>query len=353
MMTEYQYFLSGNAPELYPADVRMGMLYYGDASTDLLLLPKRYPYEAEWGCIISTNILNRTEYPMPKRLRLEWLSVVEQRFFSIDTPLPTELMEQMWQEGSTDEDGYTHIVVGMAPGGGVAVWLVGGWRSALVAWMHAEEKQMTIEEFMPGTPMGTLEQYCAYYINNSTRAKEHIEKYGLPAANLYDNLMRQYDYRYRVDFLLWADDEQEWYEFDAAAVEADGEPLPALDYVEDKLIDGTFDRRHDGRLMDYHRAGLPQRTGIEWHLGKSRCTLYFWFDDRRLRVLIDLFCTLSDPFEFVLRVDPWGNQYQLLIGSGGRLHAVNESAYQYIVFKDGFELQRSDNYDQPRGAWIW
>lgn len=32
---------------------------------------------------------------------------------------------------------------------------------------------------------------------------------------------------------------------------------------------------------------------------------------------------------------------------------INESTYQLIVFKNKFEYFRSENYDQPRGAWIW
>lgn len=32
---------------------------------------------------------------------------------------------------------------------------------------------------------------------------------------------------------------------------------------------------------------------------------------------------------------------------------ISESAYQLLVLKDKFEYYRSENYNQPKGAWIW
>ena len=59
--------------------------------------------------------------------------------------------------------------------------------------------------------------------------------------------------------------------------------------------------------------------------------------------------------EFMIRIDVEQNKYELALYRYGlkEPQVINESAYQLIVFKNKFEHFRSENYDQPRGAWIW
>ncbi len=59
--------------------------------------------------------------------------------------------------------------------------------------------------------------------------------------------------------------------------------------------------------------------------------------------------------DFIIRIDPYKKKYQLALYRYGlkKPVTISEDAYQMIVFKDLFEYYRSDNYDQPDGAWDW
>ena len=49
--SEYEIFVSGNAPRLYPTDTYFGLLYYGP--DEVIEIPKLYPYSGEWGNVLS------------------------------------------------------------------------------------------------------------------------------------------------------------------------------------------------------------------------------------------------------------------------------------------------------------
>lgn len=59
--------------------------------------------------------------------------------------------------------------------------------------------------------------------------------------------------------------------------------------------------------------------------------------------------------DFIIKIDAENKKYELALYRQGLKEPVviPESAYQLIVFKNKFEDYRSENYNQPRGAWIW
>jgi hypothetical protein len=81
---------------------------------------------------------------MPHKLDMVWLSVVEQQFYSIESNLPVSKLQTIWD--GYDPYTFSHIVVGMAPYGGVALWVVGESKSVLVDWMHAERYQVLFKD---------------------------------------------------------------------------------------------------------------------------------------------------------------------------------------------------------------
>lgn len=350
-MLQYSVKVSGSAPELFPTDTFFGLLYF--TRNEALEIPKRYPYSGEWGQVLSTQLLERIEYPMPRVLDMVWLSIVERQFYSIQCRLPFEKMEALWQQ--TDEESeearFEHIVVGMAPYGGVAIWTHGEKKSDLVAWMQAEEIEVEMADFMPMNPTVTLDENCDFYINNDSRVKENLEKNGLPPRHLYDKYMQQFTYRYVPLFEHWNEDKKEWTKY------KEEEILPEFDYIEEALFDGTHDKLHDGGLMNYHEAGKPKKLAVTWHIKKSEYSAYFWFEDEEICAIFDRFYGAhpETQTDFMIRIDAERNKYELALYRYGlkEPQVISESAYQLIVFKNKFEYYRSENYNQPRGAWIW
>lgn len=344
---EYAYLVSGNAPILYPADTCFGLLYYND--TESLEIPKCYPYSGEWGSILSTVSQERVKFPVPQKIDMVWLSVVERQFYSVEKELPSTEIEDIFNHFGNDC--YSHVVVGMAPYGGLALWIVGIHKAILVTWMHAETFEMDFDTFMPESTMRSLEEYCKYYIRNDLSIKENLEQNGLPPHHLFDNYMKQFSYRYLPLFGQWDKEKDEWQEY------CEEGTVPEFEYIEEALFDGTHDKLHDGGLMKYHEAGKPKKLAVQWHIKKSEYTAYFWFEDEEIRSAFDHFYGAhpETKTDFIIHIDAEKNKYELALYRYGigKPRVIPERVYQLLVFKNRFECYRSNNYNQERGAWVW
>lgn len=359
MSQQYKILVSGTAPVLYPVDTFFGLLWFG--KDEALEVPKKYPFQGEWGQPISIHIMEREYYPVPGMLDLVWLSIVERKFYSLVKMLSTERLEELFsqQDDESGEPQFEHIVVGMAPYGGVALWVNGIKKSVLVDWLKAEETQVDMKDFMPLNPNVTLDENCDFYINNDDAVRENLDVNGLPARDLFDRYMQQFCYRYLVMFERWDKDEERWVkpELDEEGLPVDGKPVPEFDFIEEALWDGTHDKLHDGGLMSYHNAGKPKKLAIQWHIKKSQYTAYLWFEDEGIRSAFERFygAHRDTKVDFIIRIDAKKKKYELALYRYGLKEpmVIGEDAYQMIVFKNKFEHYRSENYDQPRGAWIW
>ncbi len=344
----FEYYVSGSAPKLYPTDTFFGLLWYSKDKS--LEIPKCYPYQGEWGSILSTHILNQEYFPMPTKLDMVYLSLVEKKFYSIEKNLPTEKMEKLWNQKDKEmgDQLFSHIVVGMAPYGGVALWFVGYKKSILIDWFQAEEIKVNMSRFVPTNPDITLEGYCNYYIDNNEQVKNNLLKNGLPDKNQFNNYMKQFCYKYKPEFGTFNNDEEQEFSQDN---------LAKLDYVEESLFDGTLDKIHENNLLEYHNAGVPQKISITWHKNETKYTVYFWFDEKEMFNIYNEFYASGkeSKAEFIIRIDIEGKKFQLYLLNNetkteGLLYG---NAYQLIAFKDGYSYCESYNYNQPKGAWVW
>ena len=357
--------VTGNAPIVFPTEIFFAVLWQNDE--DAMTIQPLHPFSGEWGQPLSIQLTAQDETVLPQKIDMVWLSITERRFYSIVELLPIKQLDVLFhqelpqkQQDEIDEDEedannaiYEQIVVGMAPYGNVAVWTYGKIKSTLVAWMHGEETQVDMTDFVPTSPTMTIDEICDFYINNDLRVKENLQTNGLPPRDLFDNYMKQFTYRYLPMFGHWEEDEEKWQPY----TEEEQETNPKLDYIEEALYDGTHDKLHDGGLLNYHEAGKPKKLAVKWHIKKSEYTAYFWFEDEAIRAVFDKFYGIhpDTKTDFVIHIDPEKKKYELALYRYGMNEPkpISEDAYQLIVFKNKFEHFRSDNYDQPRGAWIW
>ena len=216
------------------------------------------------------------------------------------------------------------LSIGTAPYGGVAIWSTEKLKSKLLQWIKADA------------------------LLNQKEAKETINT---PPRDIFDNYMKQFSYRYMMSFEHWDEEKNEWKKYN------DEEIIPELDYIEEALFDGTHDKLHDGGLMNYHEAGKPKKLAVKWHVKKSEYTAYFWFEDEEIRAIFDRFYGAhpETKTDFMIRIDSDNKKFELAFYRYGlkEPQVISESAYQLLVFKNKFEYFRSENYNQPRGAWIW
>lgn len=343
--------VSGSAPALYPTDLFFGLLYYN--SKEALEIPKRYPFKGDWGQVLSSHYLESDDYSLPGVIDMIYLSIIERKFYSIFSVLPLVKLQILCQQidADTSSPKFSHIVVGMAPYGGVAVWTYGFKKSVLVTWLKAYEIEVEMKDFMPINPTVTLEETCDFYINNDSNIKENYVKNGLPPRHLFDKYMQQFTYRYLPLFEQWDEDKGEWQKYDEEDI------LPEFEYIEESLFDGTHDKLHDDGLLNYHEAGKPKKLAVKWHIKNSEFTAYLWFEDEEICRIYDRFYGAhpDTKTDFMIRIDSEKDKYELALYRYGlkEPQVISESAYQLIVFKNKFECFRSENYNQPTGAWIW
>ena len=347
------FLVSGNAPTLYPAETFFGLIYCSDE--DAIEIPYQSPLQGEWGKPLSNVFEEPKSHDIPKKLDLVYLSIVEKKFYSLEGFIPLESFKIGWEaiQKSVYDGNMPHVVVGLAPYGLVSFWIVGDNKSALVFVSHAVETLVPMSEFYPTAPNIKLEDICTRYLNRNIKAKQNLETNGLPPRDLFDNYMKQFTYRYLPIFEHWNEDEEEWLKY----TKEEQETKPELDYIEEALFDGTHDKLHDGGLLHYHEAGKPKKLAVKWYIKKSEYTAYFWFEDEAIRAFFDRFYGIHPDTntDFILHIDPVKKKYELSLFRYGLQEPkiIPENVYQLIVFKNKFEHFRSENYDQPRGAWIW
>src|SRR5690625_6974339 len=76
--------------------------------------------------MISSHIVGPDLKPLPDRLKITFLSYLEDQFYEGVFDLPYETILSLFKEQSTNGGPeYHRIMVGVAPGGYVAVWLKG------------------------------------------------------------------------------------------------------------------------------------------------------------------------------------------------------------------------------------
>lgn len=331
-MNNMEYQISGSAFEGCPIDMIYGLVYTED---DVLEIPKRYPFMLGWGKPESFSITDQSPKSFPLGLELCYLSISEQKFYEARIEFPDNLFELMW------EPGMEYITFGMAPRGKIAVWISGVKKSVLVCAIGAEETEVDMSVIAPYNPTISLQKYCAQYESNF-KDNQSLD------LDIFDSNVKQYNYKYAVITRS----------FDETGKDTDKNQIHVeFDWIEDSLSDGTYDKLHDGRLNAYHMGGLPCKCNIALHKGKTEWQASIWFSENIWAKIFDRFYGAhpETKVDFIIRIDAENKKYELALYRQGLKEPVviPESAYQLIVFKNKFEDYRSENYNQPRGAWIW
>jgi len=358
---KYEIQVSGMAPRLYPTIIGSSRLWYSDK--EALRVPPEFPFSGKWSAVPRESIFSRQDYfPMPRSMNLLWLSLVEYKCYYLAVDLKPE-MEELWRSNVDTAGNYlfTHLVVGMAPYGGVALWMSGSRKSILIDWMKSREAPEVAERFIPAKKNMTLREYCDYYIGDNKEIQENLNNCGLPSQDLYDGYMQQFKYRYVVRFENWDEYGFEnsegcvvhWTESEISKWKANFE----LHYLWELLYDGTYDKVNDGRLFSYHTAGKPNKLRLEWHLGESDYMAYIWLDSGILSDVFGDSCGSDSDADtdFIIRIDPVKYKFEISLHreGAGEPVLIPEEAYQVIVFKDTYRIFYSENYAQPRNAWSW
>ncbi|HSD05675.1 DUF2931 family protein [Flavobacterium sp.] len=141
LIDNYKWVLIVSCPKFYPAD-----------NYQVSLLNKKekgYTFVnseniEEWGGL-STDIDSQTGYKyVPDSLIVSWNCRIDMLSYELKTKLPYEKMQQFFENPIKKDDtsiiSYNKIVVGMAPGGNVTVWMRAQNILTVIAKFKAENK---------------------------------------------------------------------------------------------------------------------------------------------------------------------------------------------------------------------
>lgn len=126
--TKFEWEATESAPKRYPMEIIKGtFIYHGEAEQGLYI-PSGGTLKAGWGIPISHHVVGDRLKPLPDRLKITFFSYAEKQFYQGEFNLPYEKILALFREGvaaNREEPTYSGIMVGIAPGGAVAVWVEG------------------------------------------------------------------------------------------------------------------------------------------------------------------------------------------------------------------------------------
>ena len=126
---EYEWGISVNAPIGYPIHVYAGRVGPQYITSDLWCSTE----EPDWGSAYVNEGNDPKE--LPKDIDIVWFSFIENCFYNLQAPLDYEKIEKVFKEGFEQRirygelyhTTYNGLVVGLAPGGTVVVWVGKGY----------------------------------------------------------------------------------------------------------------------------------------------------------------------------------------------------------------------------------
>lgn len=344
MINRYDISVAGNAPTGLPADI--AFLLLGRRSEEQICAIRKFPFIGPWGCNGRNDLHFTEQIPLPDYLDTVYLSAIEKKFYSLETALDVNLIKTYRDKYmSLDGEQKLSFIVGFAPYGIVVLWLYYPKKQYIIGVYQGEEIEVDMEDFLPNNPNILLDKICDHYVKTEERVNSEVIK-SMLNENFFQKLMHQFSYRYAIEFV--SNDSKDYQDFINKY---------ELKSITDSLIDGTFNKLNDGSLLHYHKGGVVQKNSIEWIHGKNQYSCCFFFNELQIQSIFERFYGAhpETKTDFIIRIDAENKKYELSLFRQGLKEPVRipESAYQLIVFKNKFEDYRSDNYNQPRGAWIW
>lgn len=298
-------------------------------------IPIAFPAKTDWGEIIPDEkfVINTGE---DIYIELGWTAIqtYQTYYFRAKLPIPSEVIRSPL---------FT-LIIGLGNLGEISLWLYNDTKNILLLYTHGVNISDKVTDDMiskvhfidvHGNHIKSLEELC----KNDLHLFNDYKRLNTINVNCIENRMKRYSYRYDIK------------------IKQTHENI----IVSDFLFDGTFDKISTNELCSYHEAGKVRRLLISWLMRDTEdvdeFTAYFWFNEEEITKIFERFYWAHPEIkaDFIIRIDAENKKYELALYRQGLKEPVviPESAYQLIVFKNKFEDYRSENYNQPRGAWIW
>ncbi|CAZ94495.1 DUF2931 family protein [Zobellia galactanivorans] len=170
------------APEHYPIGIYQGGFITED--DEYFMIPNGGVVSNGWGNSGSTWVTGPDFKPVPNKLKIIWISYTENQFYFGDFNLPTDKITELFEKGYINEHGkhktYNNLIVCLAPGGAVSVFIMGAGTSIEIGHYQAIKTEVAMGDFKPSAKI-SLDEYVQNRKNEfSDETKKVIAQEGIP-----------------------------------------------------------------------------------------------------------------------------------------------------------------------------
>ena len=291
--------------------------------------------QGDWGDIYPMVVITKERFPLPIKLKLRWITLVDLKCYELETELDTPRMEEMWSEQSRLYPDYPfkYIVVGITAYGQVTLWL----RSTInqVLFQRYTANQVEYNEMESPVYSGLK--------GNEEEMKSRL------TIEQYESVMKQYSYRY-VPLEEYFDGKN-WLRYD---LNDERYQNIMVNCVEDKRIDGTFDFTDSDNVMKYHATGMPKRITVRWEEDGDPYFAHFWLDPHYVKLFFESFDKMfpGTPVDLKIRLDVKANRFEVAMAANDLTPRAFIST-QFIVLKYQEEIARSEYFNKEEDDWRW
>jgi Protein of unknown function (DUF2931) len=195
---KYEWLPTYSAPEVAPVEIYEGALLQN--SKTIVKIKNWGVFNPGWGKTSGTAVVGDAKKPLPDSLNITWLSMVENAFYTINTPLPKDKIEELFKKGflsiySNKPRTYDELVVGFAPKGFVVVWLVGEKEQVEIGTFKASKIAIPLEKVSPADAYMFAADYAKKSLADLPRKiQEDIKSIDLE-ANQWEKFHKKYVWR--------------------------------------------------------------------------------------------------------------------------------------------------------------
>ncbi len=197
--TEFDWYAVASAPLNYPMEVRWGEFRYHGTENTGLLIPSGGTLRQGWGESFSAYVVGPKFKPLPDRVEVTFYSYAEKQFYYGEFDLPYEKILQLFQqrEENFPDKSYDSILLGIAPGGAVSVWLQGSI-STEVFFGYAKkiDRDPSIGFGLPFTSPEQANNYIESALAEAVTPEQlaYIKQYG-PPFGAWERFRKLYKWR--------------------------------------------------------------------------------------------------------------------------------------------------------------
>lgn len=183
-MTKFEWYAVATAPRDYPMEVINGTFYYKGQESGLWI-PSGGTLNEGWGESASVYVVGPEFKPLPDRVEVKFYSYTENQFYQGEFTLPYDKILDVFQQRQRNmpDKPYRSILLGIAPGGAVSVWLDGS-RTDEVFFGQAEKIEMTPSQAfkLPFSSKEQSDHYVESALAESVTPEQlaYIKEHGAP-----------------------------------------------------------------------------------------------------------------------------------------------------------------------------